>query len=529
LNLLRTLTTVSGMTLLSRITGLLRETLKATIFGAGLQMDAFEAAFRLPNLLRRLFGEGAFSQAFVPILAEYRRKRGLDAAQALVGNVGTLLAVVLIGLSVLGSLAAPWLVYLLAGGFARTPGKVELTAEMIRIMFPYILFVSLVSLAGGVLNVFRRFAIPAFTPVLLNLSIIGAAIFLTRFVDPPIVALALGVAIGGLAQLALQIRPLLAIGMLPKPSFAWRDEGVRRVLMAMGPAVIGVSAAQISALLNTQLAALLGDGRISWITYADRLMEFPSALLGVALGTILLPSLAQHYSDADHDAYSALLDWGLRLAILMALPAALALALLALPLVSTLYQYGRFTLNDVLQTRAALLGYSVGLPGIILVKILAPGFYARQVMKTPVKIASFTVVVTQTLSVILAWPLGLEQAGLTLAMSIGACCNAGLLLWLLLRNGYYQPRPGWLVFLAKVCLASAVLGVVIAWLSGSDSLWLHAGAIAKVGRLGVVIACAALAYFGVLFALGFRLADFNRREAVHPPDALPGDGSDVQE
>jgi len=502
------------MTLLSRITGLLRETLKATVFGAGLQMDAFEAAFRLPNLLRRLFAEGAFSQAFVPILAEYRRKRGIDATRTLVGNVATLLAVVLIALSIAGSLAAPWLVYLLASGFARTPGKVELTAQMIRICFPYILFVSLVSLAGGVLNVFRRFAIPAFTPVLLNVSIIGAAILLAPYVDPPIVALAIGVAIGGLAQLVLQIRPLLAIGMLPKPSFDWRDEGVRRILRAMGPAVIGVSAAQISALINTQLAALLGDGRISWITYADRLMEFPSALLGVALGTILLPSLAQHHSDADHDAYSSLLDWGLRLAILMALPAALALALLALPLVSTLYQYGRFTVNDVMQTRAALLGYAVGLPAIILVKILAPGFYARHVMKTPVKIASFTVVVTQTLAVILAWPLGLEQAGLTLAMSIGACCNAGLLLWLLLRKGYYAPRLGWLLFFAKVCIASAVLAVVIAWLMGPDSAWLRAGAIYKVGRLGLVIGCAALAYFATLFALGFRLADFNRKEAI---------------
>jgi putative peptidoglycan lipid II flippase len=247
LNLLRTLTTVSGMTLLSRITGLLRETLKATVFGAGLQMDAFEAAFRLPNLLRRLFAEGAFSQAFVPILAEYRRKRGAQATRKLVGEVATLLAVILIALSIVGSLAAPWLVYVLAGGFADTPGKVDLTAQMIRIVFPYILFVSLVSLAAGVLNVYRRFAIPAFTPVLLNLSIIGAAIFLARYVNPPIVALAWGVAIGGLAQLVLQIKPLLAIGMLPRPSFDWRDEGVRRILRAMGPAVIGVSAAQISA------------------------------------------------------------------------------------------------------------------------------------------------------------------------------------------------------------------------------------------------------------------------------------------
>lgn len=527
LNLLRTLSTVSGMTLLSRIAGLLRETLKATVFGAGLQMDAFEAAFRLPNLLRRLFAEGAFSQAFVPILAEYQRKRGAQATRKLVGDVGTLLAVVLLVVSIAGSLAAPWLVYVLAGGFAKTPGKVELTAQMIRIVFPYILFISLVSLAGGVLNVHRRFAIPAFTPVLLNVSIIGSAIFLAPLFAEPIEALAWGVAIGGVAQLALQIVPLMRIGMLPRPGFDWRDEGVRRVLVAMGPAVIGVSAAQISALLNTQLAALLGDGRISWITYADRLMEFPSALLGVALGTILLPSLAQHYSDDDHEEYSALLDWGLRLAFLLALPATVALALLAIPLVSTLYHYGRFTINDVMQTRAALLGYSVGLPALILVKILAPGFYARQVMKTPVKIAFFTILVTQTMAVTFAWPLGLQQAGLTLATSLGACCNAGLLLWFLLRNGYYRPRPGWLAFASRVVVAVGALAALLAWMAGTDATWLHAGILARVGRLALIIVAGALVYFGALYALGFRLADFSRREAPLPA-AIPTEPDDGQ-
>ncbi len=511
------------MTLLSRISGLLRETIKATAFGAGLQMDAFEAAFRLPNLLRRLFAEGAFAQAFVPILAEYRRRRGTDATRLLVGNIGTLLAFTLIALSIAGSLAAPWLVYLLAGGFARTPGKVELTAEMIRIVFPYILFVSLVSLAGSVLNVFRRFAIPAFTPVLLNLSVIGAAIFLSRFVDPPILALAWGVAIGGLAQVLLQVRPLLAIGMWPKLTFDWREEGVRRVLIAMGPAVIGVSAAQISALINTQLAALLGDGRISWITYADRLMEFPSALLGVALGTILLPSLAQHHSDADSDAYSSLLDWGLRLAVLLALPAAVALAILALPLVSTLYQYGRFTVHDVMETRAALLGYSVGLPALILVKILAPGFYARQVMTTPVKIAFFTVLSTQSLAILFAWPLGLQQAGLTLATSIGAFMNAALLLWFLRRKKFYVPQPGWFGFLVKVSVAVALLGIVIALAMGDSATWLAAGVGYRVARLGAVIGIGALVYFGTLYAMGFRLAQFNRRDATEGPDVGPPD------
>ncbi len=520
MNLLRALTTVSGMTLLSRITGLARESLKAVAFGAGLQMDAFEAAFRLPNILRRLFAEGAFSQAFVPIFAEYRRQRGLEATQALVGRVGTLLAVVLLLLSILGVLAAPWLVYALAGGFAKTPGKVELTATMIRIVFPYIFFVSLVSLAGGVLNVYRKFAIPAFTPVLLNLSIIGAAIFLAPYCDPPIIALAWGVTIGGILQLALQLRPLAKIAMLAAPRFDWRDEGVRRVLAAMGPAVLGVSAAQISALINTQLASALGDGRISWITYADRLMEFPSALLGVALGTVLLPSLAKHHADENADQYASLLDWGLRLALMLALPAAVALGVLAIPLISTLYQYGRFTVNDVMQTRAALLGYSVGLIGLIVVKILAPGFYARQVMATPVKIAFTTVLVSQTLAVILMFPMG--HAGLTLSTSIGACFNATLLYWFLRKRGYYAPSAGWLRFLAKLVIALVVLAGVLLFLGGPASFWLAASLWPKVGRLAGVCAAGAAAYFATLWLLGFRVADFNRRDA-HSEVSAPGD------
>jgi putative peptidoglycan lipid II flippase len=511
-NLLRALSTVSGMTLLSRITGLARESLKATVFGAGVSMDTFEAAFRLPNILRRLFAEGAFSQAFVPVLAEYHRQRGEDATRTLVGRVGTLLMVVLLGVTVLGVLAAPWLVYLLAGGFARTPGKVELTADMIRIMFPYILFISLTSLAGSVLNVYRRFAIPAFTPVLLNVSVIGAAVFLSRYFDPPILALAWGVFIGGVAQLAFQVAPLARLGMLPRISFDWRDEGVRRVLLLMGPAVIGVSAAQISALINTQLAALLGDGRISWITYADRLMEFPSALLGVALGTVILPSLSKHYSDDNHAEYSALLDWGLRLAFLLALPAALALWLLAVPLVSTLYQYGRFTVNDVWQTRSALVGYSVGLLGLILVKILAPGFYARQHMKTPVKIAFLTVLVTQTLAVLLMRPLG--HAGLTLATSLGACVNAVLLFVFLRRRGFYTPEKGWLLFMSKVVVALGVLAVALYAMAGPAEAWLTAGVWTKMGRMLLIVTGGAAVYFGALFALGFRLRDFNRREVA---------------
>ena len=510
MNLLRALSTVSAMTLLSRITGLIRESLKAVAFGAGLQMDAFEAAFRLPNILRRLFAEGAFSQAFVPILAEYKRQRGDDATRELFGKVGALLAVVLLGLSALGVLAAPWLVYLLAGGFARTPGKVALTAELIRIMFPYALFISLISLAGGVLNVYRRFAIPAFTPVILNLAIIGAAIFLAPHVDPPIVALAWGVMVGGVLQLALQIFPLLRLGMLPRFQLDWRDPGVRRVLAAMGPTLLGVSAAQISTLINTQLAAYLGDGRISWITYADRLMEFPSALLGVALGTILLPSLARHFHEDNHGQYRALMDWGLRLTFMLALPATLALALLAVPLIATLYQYGRFTAVDVWQTRAALLGYSVGLLGLIIVKILAPGFYARHDLRTPVRSAFLALLVAQTLAVTLMFQIG--HAGLTLATSTGAIVNSLLLYRAMRRADIYAPLPGWGPFLRRVLCALVVLGAVLWWGAGPDESWITAGLWSKVGRLTLVVAGGAFAYFGTLWLLGVRVADFNRRE-----------------
>jgi putative peptidoglycan lipid II flippase len=419
--------------------------------------------------------------------------------------------VVLFGVSVLGVLAAPWLVYLLASGFARTPGKVALTADLIRIMFPYVLFISLISLAGGVLNVYRRFAIPAFTPVILNLSIIGAAIFLAPHVDPPITALAVGVMIGGVLQLTLQIIPLWRLGMLPHFRLDWRDPGVRRVLHAMGPALLGVSAAQISTLINTQLAAYLGDGRISWITYADRLMEFPSALLGVALGTILLPSLAKHFHEDNPGQYRALLDWGLRLAFLLALPAMLALALLAVPLISTLYQYGRFTVADVWQTRAALLGYSVGLLGLISVKILAPGFYARHDMRTPVRTAFLSLLVAQTLAVTLMFQIG--HAGLTLATSTGAIVNSLLLYRAMRSAGIYAPLPGWGRFLRRVIVALVVLGAVLWWSAGPDAFWIAAGLWAKVGRLTLVIAGGALTYFGTLWLLGFRVADFTRHES----------------
>ncbi|MDY0071155.1 MAG: murein biosynthesis integral membrane protein MurJ [Thauera sp.] len=511
MNLLRALATVSGMTLLSRILGFVRDFVIARAFGAGMATDAFFVAFRLPNLLRRLFAEGAFAQAFVPIVAEYKNREGEAATHVLVSRVATLLALVVAVVAALGALAAPWIIYLSAPGFSADADKFALTVQLTRITFPYIFFMALVALAGGVLNTWSRFAIPAFTPVLLNLSFIGMALFAAPWFDPPVLALAWAVFIGGLAQLLLQLLPLRRIGMLPRFDLNLSDPGVRRILKLMAPALLGVSVSQISLLINTVFASFLESGSVSWLYYADRLMEFPAGLLGVALGTVLLPSLSRLHSDDKGEDFSALLDWGLRLTLLLTLPAALGLALLALPLIASLFNYGAFSAADALQTRSALLAYSVGLTGLILVKVLAPGFYARQDIRTPVRIAIFTLFATQLMNLAFVFPL--RHAGLALAIGLASCLNAGLLWHGLRKRAIYRPQPGWGRFIGKMMLALTVMAGVILATAGSDQLWLSLSAGERVLRLTLVIAAAILAYFASLFALGFRLRDFSRRAA----------------
>src|SRR5437899_51944 len=456
MNLLKTLATVSSMTLVSRVLGLVRDALIATLFKTGLATDAFFVAFRISNLLRRLFAEGAFSQAFVPVLSEYRTRRGDEETKLLVDRTATLLTLALLAATVLGVALAPVIIYISAPGFAATPAKFDLTVAMLRITFPYILFISLVSFAGGILNTWSRFAIPALTPALLNLSFIFGALLFAPYFEPPVMVLAWAVFAGGVLQLAFQIPALAKIGMLPRPRLAFSDPGVRRILILMGPAVIGVSVAQISLLINTIIASYLGDGRVSWLYYADRLMEFPTGLLGVALGTVLLPTLSKYHAESSGGEYSKLLDWGLRLTLLLAAPAAVVLALLSVPLVTTIFYHGRFGEHDVWMTNQALVAYSVGLLGLILVKVLAPGFYARQNIATPVRIAVLTLIATQVMNAVFILSLkqgGLElttgvgpHAGLALAIALGACLNAGLLYHKLRQHGIYQPRPGWGVF-----------------------------------------------------------------------------------
>ena len=511
MNLLRALATISSMTFLSRVLGLVRDFFIARVFGAGIATDAFFVAFRIPNLLRRLFAEGAFSQAFVPILGEYRSRQTPEETRALVDSVASVLFVALVAAAALGVLAAPLIVYVTAPGWAADPDRFGLTVAMLRVTFPYIVFISLVALAAGVLNTWNRFAIPAFTPVLLNVSLIVAAALFAPYFHPPVLALAWAVFAGGVLQLALQLPALGRLGMRPRWRFDPRHPGVRRILRLMGPAVFGVSVSQLSLLINTIFASFLPAGSVSWLYYADRLMEFPAGMLGVALGTILLPSLSKYHASADRDEYAKLLDWGLRVTLLLAVPAAVALGVLALPLISTLFHYGRFSAEDAWMTRQALIAYSIGVVGMILVKILAPGFYARQNVATPVKIGVLTLVATQAMN--LAFIVPLKHAGLALAIGLGACLNAGLLFRYLRRHDIYRPQPGWAAFGAKVALATVLMAAALHVSAGGADWWLAAGWRSKVPALLGLVLGGVVVYGGCLLALGFRLRDFSRRGA----------------
>lgn len=511
MNLLRALATVSSLTMVSRVLGYVRDVFIARVFGAGLATDAFFVAFRIPNLLRRLFAEGAFSQAFVPILAEVRSRESAENTRSLVDSVSTALFLALLATAALGIALAPLVVYVSAPGFAAEPGKFDLTVAMLRITFPYIACISLVAMAAGILNTWSRFAVPALTPALLNVSFIVAAVFFADRFDPPVLVLAWAVFAGGLLQLALQLPFLARIGMLPRWRLNLRHPGVARVLKLMAPAVFGVSVSQVSLLINTIFASFLVTGSVSWLYYADRLMEFPAGVLGAALGTILLPSLSKQHASGSPAQYSRLLDWGLRVTLLLALPAAAALAVLALPLIATLFHYGRFSDTDAWMTREALVAYSLGLVGLILVKILAPGFYARQNVATPVKIGLVTLLATQAMNFAFIGPL--KHAGLALAIGLGACLNASLLYWFLRKQNIYVPQPGWPAFVLKVAVSVLAMAGVLWAAMGPQELWLQAGWQWKAGMLAGLVLLGTAVYGACLFVLGFRPRDYAIRGA----------------
>ncbi|MBS1208768.1 MAG: mviN [Proteobacteria bacterium] len=511
MNLLKALATVSGLTFLSRILGLIRETLIANYFGAGMLTDAFNVAFRLPNLLRRLFAEGAFSQAFVPIIAEYKSRRSPDETHELVSHVASMLGLVVFVVSVLGVIGAPWVIRATASGFSPGTDKFELTVALTRITFPYIFFQAMVAVSAGILNTWNRFSIPAFTPTLLNVSSILMMVFAAPYFERPVDALAWGAFIGGVLQMVIQIPALARIGMLPRFSISLADPGVRRILKIMLPATLGVSVAQVSLLINQSFGSWLPTGSISWLNYADRLMEFPMGILGAALGTILLPNLSKMKASNDTQGFSATLDWGLRVACLLTAPAALGMMILAVPLASTLFQRGAFGSADTLQTQHALLAYSIGLLGLIFVKILAPAFYSRQDIRTPLKYALISLTATQLMNLLFIFVLDLRHAGLALSISLAASLNALLLYRGLRQRNAYSPLSGWGSFAGKLVLALSVMGGVLYLTMGSEAGWLDSTTLWRILHLSGVMGAGGCAYFATLFALGFRPADFKRR------------------
>ena len=522
-SLFKSASTVSLLTLASRITGLVRELLIASTFGASAMTDAFNVAFRIPNLFRRLFAEGAFSQAFVPVLAASKIQAGDEATKLLIDRVATLLTWILLLTCVAGVAAAPFLVWAMASGLKQDPRGFETAVYLTRWMFPYIGFMSLVALSSGVLNTWRKFAVPAATPVLLNVAMIAAAWLLASWFKAhgvePVYALGVGVMVGGVLQLVVQVPALARLDLLPKIRFkwsvlkaAWADPATKNIAKLMVPALLGVSVAQISLLINTQIASHLTPGSVSWLTYADRLMEFPTAMLGVAIGVVLTPQLSAANAANDTAKYSAMLDWGLRIVVLLSVPCAAALLTFAEPLVATLYHYGAFTDRDVQQTTTALMGYGAGLLGLVAIKVLAPGFYASQDIKTPVKIAVVVLVITQLLNLVLVPIPALQHAGLALAIGIGALINALFLLIGLIRRGSYKPAPGWVVFFAQVLGASLILAAFLLWSAQSFNwLGLKSAYLQRIGLLALVLSASSAIYFIALRLSGLKLRQLVRR------------------
>lgn len=520
MSLLKSASTVSLLTLASRVTGLARDLIMASMFGANALTDAFNVAFRIPNLFRRLFAEGAFSQAFVPVLATTKTQDGEVRTRELIANVATVLFWVLLLTCVLGVVGAPVLVWLLASGFESGHAH-EAAVLMTRWMFPYIGFMSMVALCAGVLNTWKRFAVPAATPVLLNVCMIAAALLLAPWFSArgvePIYAMAAGVMLGGVLQLAVQLPALKKLGLMPRIGMtpaairaAWSDGGVRRILTLMAPALLGVGVAQVSLMINTQIASYLTPGSVTWLFYADRLMEFPTALLGVALGVVLTPKLASAKAAGDSKSYSGMLDWGLRLVVLLAVPCGVGLLAFADPLVSTLFHRGALNNNDVNQIALALMGYGVGLLGLVAIKVLAPGYFASQDMKTPVKIAVAVLVLTQILNVVLVpW---IAHAGLALSIGLAALVNASWLLIGLLRRGAYQPVPGWLRFALQVLAAALLLAAFLMW-GAQHWNWqaMRAQEWQRIALLAVMLLGAAVVYFGTLLLSGVKLRSLLRR------------------
>ncbi|MGC4027457.1 MAG: murein biosynthesis integral membrane protein MurJ [Steroidobacteraceae bacterium] len=510
--LLRSTTTTGFATLLSRITGLFRDTFMAQALGVGAVSDAFLVAFKIPNFLRRLFAEGAFSQSFVPVISEYKVQRDAAEVRALVSGVAGTLGAVLFLLSVVGVIAAPIVIFIFAPKWALTgAAEYPLAVQMLRWTFPYLFFVSMVSLFSGVLNSYGRFFIPAFTQVLMNVVLIIAALFLAARSQNPGLVLAIGVFVSGLLQLGFQLPSVARLKLLSWPRWRPRLEGVRRVAKLMVPGIVGSSMAQISLLLDTQIATFLVTGSVSWLYYADRLMEFPLGVFSIALATVILPGLSAQHAAKDTRQFSQTLDWALRLVVLLATPAAVGMLCFAGPMTALILGYGRFDPGDVQRTSYALMAYSWGLLAFSFVKVLVPGYYARQNTRRPVKIALIALACSTLLNVLVVIPaskLGLPNPHVLIATftCTGAAVNTFLLWRGLVAEGVLRHTAVWKGFLLRVLLANIAMGALLVWLAGDTLAWAQMPFIERVWRGGGGILLGAALYFAALFLLGMRPA-----------------------
>ena len=509
--LLKSTAIVSVMTILSRILGFIRDMVLAQVFGAKATTDAFFVAFKIPNFMRRLFAEGAFAQSFVPVLGEYKAAGDEAKVKDLVDHVTGTLGLMLLAITVVGIILAPILIMIFAPGFILAQGseQADLAGTMLRLTFPYLLFISLTALAGGILNTYGHFAVPAFTPVLLNLCMISAAIWLSPEMDEPVMALAWGVLAAGVAQLLFQIPYLLRIRMLPRPRFVRQHGGVQKIMKLMLPAIFGSSVAQINLLLDTVIASFLTAGSVSWLYYSDRLVEFPLGVFGIALATVILPSLSGEHAERSQEKFSMILDWALRWGMLVGIPATVGLFMLAAPIITTLFQYGEFSADAVLMTSYSLMAYSIGLIGFIQVKVLVPAFFARQDAKTPVKIGILAMVSNMILNIVIVVPMALQgayapHAGLALATAFSAIINASLLYRALRKKQVFTPCPGWLKLVLQITLACVAMAYYLHWVGVGTAEWLAMDAGERVLKLFYIIVFASLIYTAMLLITGAR-------------------------
>jgi putative peptidoglycan lipid II flippase len=492
----------SSLTIISRILGFLRDMVIARAFGVSIATDAFFVAFKLPNMLRRITAEGAFTQAFIPTLSDYKNKSKKEF-NVFLNKVVTLLSVILLIITLIGIFASPWLIYISAPGFEYGSYQFNLASDLLKITFPYIFLISIVAMFGGVLNTFGKFAAPAFSPVFLNLSFIFAALFFNDFFDEPITVLAWAVFFGGVIQLLFQYPFILKLGWSPQLDFNLKDDGVWKVLKLMGPAIIGVSITQISLLINTIFASFLQQGSVSWLYFADRLMEFPAGVLGVALSTVFLPALSASFSSKNYEEFNKLMNWSTRIGLLVSIPAAIGIAVLSLPLITTLFYYGKFSELDLVMTHKALFAYSFGLIGLIMIKVFAPIFYSQKNIKTPVRIGIITLFVTQAMNLILI-PY-FEHVGLALAISIGATFNAAMLFLAIKKMNDFKIESTTFIFLMKVILSASMMGIILYLINPDFQYWITINFFSRLILLLALVALGAVVFLSLLFLQGVKL------------------------